>query len=84
MIDAGIHLGLSRDKTKQLVYQTVLGSIEYLIESDIHPTILRNDITSPGGTTANALHILEKERFRNTISQAIWSGYNRSIEIKNK
>ena len=84
MIDAGIHLGLSRDKTKQLVYQTVLGSIEYLIESDIHPTILRNDITSPGGTTANALHILEKEGFRNTLSEAIWSGYSRSIEIKNK
>ena len=84
MIDSGIHLGLSRDKTKRLVYQTVLGSIEYLIESDIHPTILRNDITSPGGTTANALHILEKEGFRNTLSQAIWAGYNRSIEIKNK
>ena len=83
MIDAGIHMGLSREKTKKLVYQTVLGSIEYMIDSDIHPAILRNDITSPGGTTANALYILEKEGFRNTISEAIWGAYKKSIDIKN-
>jgi len=83
MIDAGIHMGLSREKTKKLVYQTVLGSIEYMIDSDIHPAILRNDITSPGGTSANALYILEKEGFRNTISEAIWSAYKKSLDIRN-
>lgn len=83
MIDAGVHLGLNRDRAEKIVHQTVLGSIEYLIQSKCHPTILKNNITSPGGTTANSLNILEKKCFRNTISDAIWSGYDRSIEIKN-
>ena len=83
MIDASVHLGLHRDKAEKFVHQTVLGSIEYLIDSKCHPTILKNNITSPGGTTANSLNILEKKGFRNTISDAIWSGYDRSIEIKN-
>lgn len=82
MIDTGIHMGLSREKSKILVHQTILGSIKYIIETDEHPTILRNDITSPGGTTAEALCILEKERFRYTISQAIWAAYKRSLELK--
>ena len=64
MIDSGIYLGLSREQTKKLVYQTILGSIKYMIKSEEHPAILRNDITSPGGTSASALYILEKTGFR--------------------
>lgn len=82
MIDTGVHMGLSREKAKILVYQTILGSIQYIIETDEHPTILRNDISSPGGTTVEALHILEKERFRYTMSQAIWAAYKKSLHLK--
>jgi len=81
MIDSGVHLGLSREKTKEIVYQTILGSIQYTINSNVHPAILRNDITSPGGTSAEALYILEKNGFRGIISDAIWAAYNKSKQL---
>ena len=81
MIDSGVHLGLSREKTKEIVYQTILGSIQYTIKSNVHPAILRNDITSPGGTSAEALYILEKNGFRGIISDAIWAAYNKSKQL---
>lgn len=84
MIDTGIQMGLSREKTKKLVYQTVLGSIEYMIKSDYHPAILRNEITSPGGTSADALYILEKKGFRTTLSDAIWAAYKKSVKLRNE
>ena len=59
-----------------------MGSIEYMIESDIHPTILRNDITSPGGTSANALYILEKEGFRNTRQKQFGPHINVLLRLK--
>ena len=75
MIDSGVHMGLSREKAKILTYQTIFGSIQYAMVSDIHPAILRNQITSPAGTTASALQVLEKNSFRHTILEAINSAY---------
>ena len=82
MIDAGVHIGLSRDNSRIMVEQTVKGSIEYLIKSNKHPAILRNEITSPGGTSASALYSLENDRFRASVSKAIWAAYQRAKEIK--
>jgi pyrroline-5-carboxylate reductase len=81
MIDSGVHLGLSRDKAEELVHQTLLGSAKHLIQSNTHPAILRNHITSPGGTSAEAIAVLEKNGLRSNLSEAIWAAYHRSVEL---
>ena len=55
MIEAGVHLGLPRATATELVIQTLVGSAKMLRETGTHPTVLREQVTSPGGTTASAL-----------------------------
>src|SRR5690606_26705704 len=62
MIEAGVHLGLPRATATDLVVQTVVGSGRMLEETGTHPTVLREQVTSPGGTTAAALRELEVHR----------------------
>jgi hypothetical protein len=81
MIDAGVHMGFSRETATTLVHQTLLGSTLYAIESGLHPAILRNSVTSPAGTTASAIYELENGKFRTVIKDAIWSCYRRSLEM---
>jgi pyrroline-5-carboxylate reductase len=81
MIDAGVHMGFSRQDSQKLVQQTILGSIRYAIAAGEHPAELRNQVTSPGGTSAAALYQLEKGGVRTVISKAIWAAYNRSVEL---
>lgn len=81
MIDAGVHLGFSRKISEQLVLQTLRGSVDYYRVKKVHPAQLRNEVTSPGGTTAAALYHLEKMGFRTAISRAIWAAYERSQEL---
>jgi pyrroline-5-carboxylate reductase len=81
MIDAGVHLGFPRNVAEQLVVQTVRGSVEYFDVMKEHPAKMRNDVTSPGGTTTAALYYLEKAGFRTAISRAIWAAYERSVEL---
>lgn len=81
LVDAGVHIGLPRRIAEQLVTQTILGSISYYEMQKIHPAQLRNQVTSPGGTTAAALFELEKAGFRTALSTAIWAAYQRSIEL---
>ena len=81
MVDAGVHLGFSRRDAERLVQQTMLGSVNYAIESGLHPAELRNQVTSSGGTTASALYQLEKGGVRTVISRAIWAAYKRSVEL---
>lgn len=64
MIDAGVHMGFSRDTATILVNQTLLGSTLYAMESGQHPAILRNSVTSPAGTTASAIYELENGKVR--------------------
>ena len=52
-----------------------------MCSSDLHPAQLRNDVTSPGGTSAEALYYLEKAGFRTAVSRAIWAAYQRGIEL---
>lgn len=83
MVDAGVHLGFPRRIAEQLVIQTVRGSVEFYLNRDdpAHLAKMRNDVTSPGGTTAAALYFLEKAGFRTAISRAIWAAYERSREL---
>jgi pyrroline-5-carboxylate reductase len=83
MVDAGVHLGFPRRVAEQLVAQTVRGSVDYYTRDTdpVHLARLRNQVTSPGGTSAAALYYLEKAGFRTAISRAIWAAYERSREL---
>lgn len=85
MIDAGVHMGFSRHVSEQLVVQTLRGSVDYYQtvnqKSSVHVAALKNQVTSPGGTSAEALYYLEKAGFRTAISRAIWAAYQRSLEL---
>jgi pyrroline-5-carboxylate reductase len=81
LVDAGVHLGFPRRIAEQLVMQTLRGSVDYYAQKKDHPAHLRNEVTSPGGTSAAALYYLEKAGFRTAISRAIWAAYERSQEL---
>lgn len=81
MIDAGVHLGFPRRIAEQLVVQTVRGSVDYYEWRKTHAAALRNEVTSPGGTSAAAIYYLEKAGFRTAISRAVWAAYERSQEL---
>jgi len=78
MIDAAVHLGFPRHIAYELVTETIKGSILFAMKSDKHPSELRNMVTSPGGTSAEALYQLEKGSLRTVLSRAIWAAYERS------
>ncbi|MFE4002866.1 pyrroline-5-carboxylate reductase [Nocardioides sp. YIM B13467] len=79
-IEAGVHLGLTRDDATTLVIQTLTGSAK-LLESGTHPAILREQVTSPGGTTAAALGALEQNGLRAAFLEATRAAYVRSKEL---
>ena len=83
MVDAGVHLGFSRRVAEILVAKTFRGSVDFYSKPDdpLHLARLRNQVTSPGGTSAAALYYLEKAGFRTAISRAIWAAYERSREL---
>jgi pyrroline-5-carboxylate reductase len=81
LIDAGVHMGFSRRDAERLVLQTMRGSVEYAAASGLHPAQLRNQVTSPGGTSAEAIYYLEKGGLRTVISRAIWAAYQRSVSL---
>jgi len=81
MVDAGVHMGFSRETATTLVHHTLLGSTKFAMETGEHPAVLRNSVTSPGGTTASAIYELENGKFRTVIKDAIWACYRRSLEM---
>ena len=81
MIEAGVHLGLPRDVSTELVVQTMLGSAKLLRETGEHPTVLRERVTSPGGTTAAAVRELEDHKVRAAFLRAIEAARDRSREL---
>jgi pyrroline-5-carboxylate reductase len=78
MIDAGVHMGFPRRVAEQLVFQTIDGSVAFARDSGRHAAELRNMVTSPGGTTADALYQMEKGGFRTVLSKAIFAAYKKS------
>src|ERR671924_1369354 len=81
MIEAGILLGLSREGTTQLVVQTMLGTARLLRDEGIHPGELREQVTSPGGTTIRAIQELETAGVRAAFLNAIQAAMVRSQEL---
>ena len=81
MIDAGVHMGFPRRIAERLVEQTIAGSVEYARQSGKHVAELRNQVTSPGGTSAAALYRMEKGGMRTIISRGIWAAYERSVAL---
>ncbi|MDN5895557.1 MAG: pyrroline-5-carboxylate reductase [Nocardioides sp.] len=78
MIEAGVHLGLPRATATELVIQTLSGSAKMLRETGTHPTVLREQVTSPAGTTAAAIRELEVHGVRAAFLSAMEAARNRS------
>jgi len=81
LIDAGVHIGFSRDQSQQMVLQTVAGSVELMRQSGLHPADLRNRVTSPAGTTAAGTLVLERAGVRSALIDAVDTAYRRSKEL---
>jgi pyrroline-5-carboxylate reductase len=81
MIEAGVHLGLPRATATELVVQTLVGSAKMLRETGSHPVVLREQVTSPGGTTAAALRELEVHKVRAAFLAAMEAARNRSAQL---
>jgi pyrroline-5-carboxylate reductase len=81
LVDAGVHLGFPRRIAEKLVVETISGSVAFYDQSPLHLAGLRNQVTSPGGTSAAALYYLEKAGFRTAVSRAIWAAYERSTQL---
>ena len=81
MIEAGVHLGLPRTTASELVIQTLVGSAKMLRETGTHPTVLREQVTSPGGTTASALRELEVHKVRAAFLAAMEAARDRSRQL---
>jgi pyrroline-5-carboxylate reductase len=81
MIEAGVHLGLPRTVASELTIQTLVGSAAMLRETGTHPTVLREQVTSPAGTTAAALRELDDHKVRAAFIAAMEAARDRSREL---
>jgi pyrroline-5-carboxylate reductase len=84
LVDAGVHMGFSRHVSQELVTQTMLGSVLFARESHKHPAELRNMVTSPGGTSAEAIYQMEKGGLRTVLSKAVYAAYQRAVALGKK
>lgn len=84
LTDAGVHMGFSRDMSKELVQEMMLGSVLFAMESDLHPAELRNMVTSPGGTSADAIYQMEKGTIRTVLSKAVFAAYQKAVKLGEK
>ena len=81
LIDAAVHLGWSRADAREIVVQTVRGAAMFAERSSVHPAEMRNLVTSPGGTSADAIYQLDKGGFRTVLSKAVLAAYQRSVAL---
>jgi pyrroline-5-carboxylate reductase len=81
LVDGGVKMGLSREIASKLAIQTVLGSARLAKNSGLHPAILRDQVTTPGGTTINAIHELESHGLRAMLINAVVTATRRSEEL---
>lgn len=79
--DGGVKMGLPRQLALELSAQTVLGAAKLVQETQIHPAILRDQVTTPGGTTIHAVHELEKHGLRQMLIQAIVTATEKSADL---
>ncbi len=81
LADGGVKSGLPRTIAQKLAIQTVLGTAELLKTKELHPAQLKDQVTSPGGTTIAGVAQLEKQGFRNAVIEAVTSAYQRSQQL---
>jgi pyrroline-5-carboxylate reductase len=81
LVDAAVHIGLSRDMAQKLVVETMLGSGHFIQKSSQPPAELRRRVTSPGGTTAEALLKLQEGGFSDLVMQAVIAAYNKAKKL---
>ena len=81
LADGGVLEGMPREKAYKIIAQTVLGSAKMMLETKKHPGILKDEVTSPGGTTIAALKALEDGKFRGTVIQAVKACIEKSKEM---
>ena len=84
LADGGVTEGLPRDIALQLAAQTVLGAAAMVLETGIHPAVLKDQVTSPGGTTSRGLEKLAEKGFSGTVLQAVRAASSRSAELGKK
>ncbi len=81
LADGGVKMGLPRETAQLLAAQTVAGAARLVVDSQVHPAILKDRVASPGGTTIAGLHALEQGHFRATIVSAVEAASVRSGEL---
>lgn len=81
MIDAGVLLGVPRDKAADLVVQAAVGAGAMLREGGAHPTLLRENVSSPAGTTVAGVRELERHGVRSAVFDAVEAARDRSVEL---
>ena len=81
LIDAGVHVGLSREDAHQLAVQTVLGAAKIIDQNREHPAVWKSRVTTPAGTTAAGLFELEQGKFRSIINAAVIAATERAQEL---
>jgi pyrroline-5-carboxylate reductase len=82
LTDAAVHLGFPRHVARELVLDTMQGSAAFALQSGRHVAELRDMVTSPGGTSAEALYQLEKGRLRTVVSDAVWAAFERTLRLE--
>lgn len=81
LADAGVRMGLPRDKALRFAAQTLKGSAEMVLKTGAHPGVLKDAVCSPGGTTIAAVEVLEKKGFRSAVISSALAAWKRSIEL---
>jgi len=81
MIDGGVKMGIPRAIAAKLAAQTVYGSAKLVLETGKHPAVLKDEVTTPGGTAINAIHVLESKGLRSVLIDAVVAATNRSAEL---
>ncbi len=81
LADAGVRVGLARQTSIVLAAQTLMGAAKMVLETNEHPAILRDKVTSPGGTTIAGVHVLEQQGVRAALIDAVVAATNRSCEM---
>ncbi len=81
LIDAGVYVGMPRDMARTLALQTVFGSTRLVMETGRHPAELKDMVVSPGGTTAEALRVLEEQGLPAAIVAAVDAAFRKSVQL---